>query len=323
MPRTKYPNSTATVTANTAKTAKKNTFAVRVITAQSQVTTSLTHIPDFRAVATYEKNAHDHRTGRRCVSCDGVLLDSIVNFDEYLPVEPLENARANAKKADLCLVLGSSLTVPPANGIPEIVGLKKGAKLAICNLQNTFLDKLSDLRIHAKTDELMIKVMEKLNFPIPTFILHRRLVVEVEMKAGARHQVKVYGLDVDGTPVSFLHSVKLEGERRAIRAEPFVVTLRDDVEVGMEFKLELEFMGHYGEPNLVITHEYNGEGDEKALYLLDYNPQTGEWKTRREAADEGRQGDVEMRDGPEVVDLTEDDSILDFRPPPALPELAV
>jgi len=272
---------------------------------------------DFRAVASYEKNAHDHRTGRKCVSCDGVLLDSIVNFDEYLPEEPLEKARANAKKADLCLVLGSSLTVPPANGIPEIVGLKKGAKLAICNLQTTGLDKASDLRIHAKTDELMIRVMEKLNLPIPTFILHRQLVVELEMKADARHQIKVYGIDVDGTPVSFLRSVKLEGERRAIRAEPFVVTLRDDVEAGMSFKLELEFMGHYGEPNLVVTHEYSGESDKKALYLLDYNPQTGEWKSRREMADNRGQGDVEM------VDLTEDDSIADFRPPPALPELAV
>jgi NAD-dependent SIR2 family protein deacetylase len=107
-----------------------------------------------------------------------VLLDTIVNFGEFLPAEPLERAYANAKKADLCLVLGSSLTIPPASKIPETVGKRKNAKLAICNLQTTPLDNLSTLRVYSKADDLMIRVMEKLEIPIPQFILHRRLVVE-------------------------------------------------------------------------------------------------------------------------------------------------
>lgn len=55
-------------------------------------------------------------------------------------------------------------------------------------------------------------------------------------------------------------------------------------------------MGHYGEPNLEIIHEYIQGRDTKSLYHLEYNPQTGEWKTSRRNSD-----------SPEVVDLTQDD----------------
>jgi len=267
------------------------------------------YIRDFRAVATYEKNAHDHRTGRKCALCNGVLLDSIVNFDEALPADPLQRARDHAKKSDLCLVLGSSLMVTPANGIPEIVGQKKGAKLAICNLQKTPLDGYADVRVYSKTDSLMMRVMEKLDIPIPSFILHRRLIVELETKEN-RHQVTVRGVDVDGTPMTLLRSVKLDYNRRVARSEPFVINFRGDLDDGMHLKLELEFMGHYGEPNLEISHNVN---DAQALHLLEYNPQNGEWKASRQsgiAGGGGAPGDMENKENvmpnleSEIIDLT-------------------
>jgi mono-ADP-ribosyltransferase sirtuin 6 len=205
------------------------------------------------------------------------LHDSIVNFGESLPALPLQHAFEHAKKADVCLVLGSSLTVTPANEIPAVVGQRKGAKLAICNLQKTPLDQLSDLRVYSKTDDLMIRVMEKLEIPIPPFILRRRLRVELETKDG-RYQLTVCGVDVDGTPVTFLRSVKLEYNRRVVRSEPFVFNFRGDLDPGIQLKLELEFMGHYGEPNLEILLD---ESDTQTLYFLDYNLHTGEWKARQ------------------------------------------
>jgi hypothetical protein len=171
--------------------------------------------------------------------------------------------------------------VTPANTIPEVVGQRKKAKLAICNLQKTPLDDDADLRIHARTDDLMIRIMQKLDMPIPRFILRRRLAVEVETQAEERHQVKVYGVDVDGTPVTFLRSVKLEHSRRVARSEPFVIGIRDKLECGSQLMLELEFMGHYGEPNLVVAHEINSGAESQGLYLLEYDPQIGEWKTSK------------------------------------------
>ncbi|KAI4091391.1 MAG: hypothetical protein LQ339_008143 [Xanthoria mediterranea] len=185
---------------------------------------------DFRAVATYEKTVRDHRTGRKCARCGGILHDSIINFGESLPAQPLKRAHDHAKKADLCLVLGSSLTVTPANEVPESVGQKRGAKLAICNLQNTPIDHLSDLRIHSKTDELMLRVMDKLNLAIPSFVLHRHLLIKTDITGKERNQLTVLGVDVDGTPVTFLKSVRLDYNRRVARSEPFVLDFRGTLE---------------------------------------------------------------------------------------------
>ncbi|KAF5577535.1 NAD-dependent deacetylase sirtuin-6 [Fusarium pseudocircinatum] len=81
--------------------------------------------------------------GRKCTACGGNLLDTIINFGEFLPEEPLKLARSHAKKADLCIALGSSLSVPPASGIPETCGKSKKSKLIICNLQETYMEGLS------------------------------------------------------------------------------------------------------------------------------------------------------------------------------------
>ncbi|KAL2063551.1 hypothetical protein VTL71DRAFT_5356 [Oculimacula yallundae] len=255
-------------------------------------------IRDFRAVATYEKTVRDHRTGRKCARCGGVLHDSIVNFGEDLPRETLERAFDNAKNADLCLVLGSSLTVTPANEIPEVTGRNKKAKLVICNLQATPLDNLADTRVYSKTDDLMILIMEKLNLPIPPFILHRRLLVEMESTNG-RNQIKISGVDEDNTPVTFLQSVKLAYNRRVVRAEPFVIAFRGSLEEGTELNLELEFMGHYNEPNLEIAYTYQ-QAEAGTLYLLDYDPVCGEWKTEM----------AEKVTEHSVIDLTDDTTIL-------------
>lgn len=241
-------------------------------------------LPDFRAVSTYENGIHDHRTGRKCARCGGTLVDSIINFGENLPKRDLDLAYQHAELADLCLVLGSSVTVTPACTIPTIVGERKGAKLAVCNLQKTPVDDITDYRIFTETDILMAKLMEKLDLPIPPFILRRRLIVKVETQEDDRRKVEVTGVDSDGTPVTFLQSVRLEGSRRVARAEPYIIHVRDAVKPGAKLTFDLEFMGHYNEPNLELAHSYNGS--EEVLYLLEYDPQTGEWTIERQETPE-------------------------------------
>ncbi|CAL8583196.1 hypothetical protein XPA_008828 [Xanthoria parietina] len=272
------------------------------------------YIRDFRAVATYEKTVRDHRTGRKCARCGGTLHDSIINFGESLPAQALKRAHDHAKKADLCLVLGSSLTVTPANEVPESVGQKRGAKLAICNLQNTPIDHISDLRIHSKTDELMLRVMEKLNLPFPPFVLHRRLLIKTDTTGKERNQLTILGVDVDGTPVTFLKSVRLDYNRRVARSEPFVIDFRGTLEPGTILKLELEFMGHYCEPNLELSHVISQhESDEGTLYLLGYSPYTREWMTTKQDCTNAGE---EPRDNTEKAE----DSVLLSTAPDGLPD---
>lgn len=45
-------------------------------------------------------------------------------------------------------------------------------------------------------------------------------------------------------------------------------------------RFELEFMGHYNEPNLELVHPYSE--NEELLYLLEYDHQTGQWPTERQ-----------------------------------------
>jgi hypothetical protein len=232
---------------------------------------------DFRAVASYEKSVHDHRTGRKCTSCGGILLDTIINFGEYLPEEPLRLARSHAKKADLCIALGSSLSVPPASGIPETCGKSRNSKLIICNLQETFMEGLADMHVWAESDVLMTRVMDRLGYPIPSFILKRRLVIKMERDAHERQVIVLTGVDTDGTPVTYLQSVKLEDSRRVVRSEPFSFVFREGLSTGADVKFALEFMGHYNEPNVVIDFSVPEEEGAETVYDLSYDPGTGDW----------------------------------------------
>ncbi|KAI1277382.1 NAD-dependent deacetylase sirtuin-7 [Xylaria sp. FL0933] len=266
------------------------------------------YLRDFRAVSTYEKSIHDHRTGRNCALCGGPLLDTVINFGESLFPEPLQRARDHANKADLCLVLGSSLTVSPSDEIPETVGRRRGAKLAICNLQSTPKDRFSDLRIFARTDGLMTRVMSKLGLSIPPFILRRRLVVRIETGDDKRKRLVVQGVDIDGTPATFLQSVRLDYNRRTVRSEPFVINFRTLPEPGTRLKLELEFMGHYGEPNLEVEYSYEGAGNTETQYLLEYSLIDGAWTVTQSDSPwpNSRARNVAVRHEKVVIDLTED-----------------
>jgi NAD-dependent deacetylase len=56
-----------------------------------------------------------------------------------LPAAAIAEAESEASYCDLMLVLGTSLTVHPAAGIPE-TALRHGAELVIVNNQSTGLD---------------------------------------------------------------------------------------------------------------------------------------------------------------------------------------
>jgi mono-ADP-ribosyltransferase sirtuin 6 len=40
-------------------------------------------LQDFDATASYQFSCRDHRTGRVCVLCGGILVDSIINFGTF------------------------------------------------------------------------------------------------------------------------------------------------------------------------------------------------------------------------------------------------
>jgi len=108
-----------------------------------------------------------HCTRRKC-ECGASLKDSIIHFGESLPKEYLKRATEHSQNADLCIVLGSSLTVSPANELPQLTK-EKGGKVCIVNLQTTIYDSTVDLRIFSKTDSLFKILMEELGLEVSDF----------------------------------------------------------------------------------------------------------------------------------------------------------
>lgn len=75
----------------------------------------------------------------KCPHCSRVLKPAITFFGESLPIDALRNAETEAQQADLMLVLGTSLTVYPAAGLPETT-LRRGGAIIIVNNMKTPLD---------------------------------------------------------------------------------------------------------------------------------------------------------------------------------------
>ncbi len=80
----------------------------------------------------------------RCEVCGEAYKPDITFFGEMLPEKAFDNAITLAQKADLILVLGSSLTVHPAASIPPLT-VQAGGELVIINAQPTPLDGLATL----------------------------------------------------------------------------------------------------------------------------------------------------------------------------------
>lgn len=74
----------------------------------------------------------------RC-ECGGAYKPDITFFGESLPEEAFVKAQELAIGADVMLVLGTSLTVYPAAGLPRLT-LQAGGKIVIVNAQPTPLD---------------------------------------------------------------------------------------------------------------------------------------------------------------------------------------
>ena len=80
----------------------------------------------------------------RC-ACGGAYKPDITFFGESLPEAAFARSQELAIRADVMLVLGTSLTVFPAAGLPRLT-LQRGGKLFIVNAQPTPLDDYAEAR---------------------------------------------------------------------------------------------------------------------------------------------------------------------------------
>jgi len=96
------------------------------------------------------------RDGERPPTCDcgGVLKPDVVLFGESLPDEAFDRAQRAARRCDVFLAVGTSLTVRPAALLPEIAA-ESGATFAVINLDPTEYDGRADYNFRADATEAL------------------------------------------------------------------------------------------------------------------------------------------------------------------------
>ena len=96
-----------------------------------------------------------------CPDCGGILKSATISFGENLVPEDLMRAQAAAASSDVFLAIGTSLTVYPAAGLPE-VALSRGARLVIFNAQETPFDSIADAIFRDQLGEVLPELVEKI-----------------------------------------------------------------------------------------------------------------------------------------------------------------
>jgi NAD-dependent SIR2 family protein deacetylase len=219
---------------------------------------------DFRTRTANKVKEHD--TGRKCDDsrCRGNLRDSIINFGEQLPENELTMGFYHAGVSDLMLCLGSSLRVNPAAMMPDET-VKNGGRIVIVNLQKTPLDEVASMLIHSKIEDVMTKLMQKLNLEIPKWQIIRRIKVSYFSKEA----IKIKPVDEKGSEYSFIKTLKLN--KKEIK-DPYKI---ETSALGKEFQMDLEFHGYYDEPNVKLT--IPSENISNLIYILTYDPYERKW----------------------------------------------
>ena len=97
-----------------------------------------------------------------CPSCGGPFLKpTVVLFGEALPEAALREAQVLAMAADVVLIVGSSLQVYPAAGIPRLAR-QHGAQLCIINAEPTPVDEVATVVVHGKAGEVLPEIVRRI-----------------------------------------------------------------------------------------------------------------------------------------------------------------
>lgn len=98
----------------------------------------------------------------RCSNCGGVIKPKIIFFGESMPEREFNLAQTASSQCHLMLVVGTSLQVYPAAGLPQLA-YHSGTKLIFINQTETPMDELADVVIHEKAGKALGDILKEFN----------------------------------------------------------------------------------------------------------------------------------------------------------------
>lgn len=95
----------------------------------------------------------------RCPRCGrSRLKPTVVLFGEAMPQHAIEEAFDRAARADVMLVVGTSLVVFPAADVP-LVALRGGATMIVVNAEPTPFDAYAEVVLHGRSGEILPEIV--------------------------------------------------------------------------------------------------------------------------------------------------------------------
>ncbi|MGH7749188.1 MAG: SIR2 family NAD-dependent protein deacylase [Candidatus Dormibacteria bacterium] len=94
-----------------------------------------------------------------CERCGGLMKSATISFGQALIEADVDRAMAVAERCDVCLAVGSTLSVWPAAGVP-LAAARHGARLVIVNDGETDLDEAAGARIAGRCGDILPALVE-------------------------------------------------------------------------------------------------------------------------------------------------------------------
>lgn len=94
--------------------------------------------------------------------CRGCLRPNVVLFEEMLSDTAMNRAYHLHNNADLCIIIGSSCAVHPANILPQNTIYRNAGKIVIINKGETDLDYLASYKINEWGCSLVLETIDKI-----------------------------------------------------------------------------------------------------------------------------------------------------------------
>ena len=95
-----------------------------------------------------------------CDECGGIIKPEVVLYGENLDENVLKGAIRTIQRADMLMVIGTSLVVYPAAGL---VGYFTGRVTALVNKSSTYFDSQADILINEDCEKVALWLDENLN----------------------------------------------------------------------------------------------------------------------------------------------------------------
>ena len=114
----------------------------------------------------FQPQVQEDGTAPDCPRCGGLIKPATISFGQSLVPDVVNKAEEETEASDLFLVVGSSLQVYPAAGLP-LLAASRGTPLAIVNMQETPHDGYAQVVVRGMAGEVLSAAATPRASPVP------------------------------------------------------------------------------------------------------------------------------------------------------------